>query len=114
VDVLKRAAVFHGGLWLAWCSVVTSGLALAWRYPEAFGGWWVGPAKVFAPGQFVLWYGLVHPDDRWALHVAAVLCLAFGGMCAWKAWRAGRDGTVRPGTDRFQESEDDLRKSGLL
>lgn len=65
--------------WLVMVETVTVGLGFAFGFHPALNGFRVTDAyDLYIPGQFVTWYSVLHPADRWFLNysLAAVLLLA--------------------------------------
>lgn len=103
------------GYLLAWMLVVqwaTEVLGWLFRWPAAFGGWPLGEGRLYWPGQFLTWFPILAPGDRWVLWAALGLCLAALAAILFRlVLPAPRQETF--GADRWA-TETDVRRAGIL
>ena len=74
--------------WLVLVEAVTFGVGYFFGNHPALGGFRIGGYVAYLPGQFLAWYGDLHPADVWVLIYAALSCLLFALIVAaigvWK------------------------------
>lgn len=69
--------------WLVAVEFVTLGLGFWFGFHPALDGFPISPrADLYYPGQFLTWYGVLHPADHWYLTYGLVACLLLAAVLA--------------------------------